>query len=342
MSPQIVAPTELTGVQKVAVVLMQMNAESAAKVMQHFTESEAEDVAAEIVKLRSVNPDLAERIMDEFHAIAVKGKIHARGGRDIAANLLEASFGAERAGSLMNRMDSTMAGKSFEFLDTAESGQILGMLDGELPETIALILAHLRPAVASGVMGGLAESARADVAQAIATMGSATPEAVTIVSDVLKVRAGAVVAPRETLDVVGGIQPLVDIINRSDIATEKALMASLEERDPDLAEEVRARMLTFADIAKLEAKHIQQILRGIDVSILAAAMKGAAEPVLEVIRKNVSERNREILEAEIKNTGPMRMKQIEEARAEIVQAIRALEAAGDISVRRSEEDEFVY
>jgi flagellar motor switch protein FliG len=338
VSPQ----PELTGVQKVAVVLMQMSSESAAKVMSHFTESEAEEVAAEIVKLRSVNPDLAEKIMDEFHAIAVKGRVHARGGRDLAARMLEASFGAERAGNLMDRMDSTMAGKSFEFLDTAESAQILGMLDGELPETIALVLAHLRPSAASGVMGGLSELARADVAQAIATMGSATPEAVSIVSDVLKVRAGAVVTPRETVEVVGGVQPLVDIINRSDVATEKALLASLDERDPELAAEVRARMLTFADIVKLEAKHIQQILRGIDVTILATAMKGASEPVLEAIRKNVSERNREILETEIKNAGPVRLKQVEEARAEVVQAIRALEATGDISVRRSEDDDFVY
>ena len=338
MSPQ----PELTGVQKVAVVLMQMNHEAAAKVMAHFTEAEAEDIAAEIMKMRSVNPDLAEKIMDEFHAIAVKGRVHARGGRDLAARMLEASFGAERAGSLMDRMDSTMAGKSFEFLDTVESAQILGMLDGELPETIALVLAHLRPASASGVMGGLPEVARADVAQAIATMGSATPEAVSIVSDVLKVRAGAVVTPRETVEIVGGVQPLVDIINRSDVATEKALLASLDERDPELAAEVRARMLTFADIVKLEAKHIQQILRGIDVTILATAMKGASEPVLDAIRKNVSERNREILEAEIKNAGPVRMKQVEESRAEVVQAIRALEATGDISVRRSEDEEFVY
>lgn len=338
MSPQL----ELTGVQKVAVVLMQMSHEAAAKVMAHFTEAEAEDIAAEIMKLRSVNPDLAEKIMDEFHAIAVKGKVHARGGRDMAANLLEASFGAEKAGNLMDRMASTMAGKSFEFLDTAESNQILGILDGELPETIALVLAHLRPAAASGVMGGLAEVSRADVAQAIATMGAATPEAVSIVAEILKVRAGAVVAPRETVEVVGGIQPLVDIINRSDISTEKNLMAALEERDPELAEEVRSRMLTFADIVKLEPRHIQAILRGIDVAILAAAMKGATEQVLDTIRKNVSERNREILEAEIKSTGPMRMKQIEEARAEIVQAIRALEATGDISVRRSEDDDFVY
>jgi flagellar motor switch protein FliG len=333
---------DLTGVQKVAVVLMQMNHEASAKVMAHFTETEAEDVAAEIMKMRSVNPDLAEKTMDEFHAIAIKGRVHARGGRDLAARMLEASFGAERAGNLMDRMDSTMAGKSFEFLDTAESAQILGMLDGELPETIALVLAHLRPASASGVMGGLSEVARADVAQAIATMGSATPEAVSIVSDVLKVRAGAVVTPRETIEVVGGVQPLVDIINRSDVATEKALLASLDERDPELAAEVRARMLTFADIVKLEAKHIQQILRGIDVTILATAMKGASEPVLDAIRKNVSERNREILEAEIKNAGPVRMKQVEESRAEVVQAIRALEATGDISVRRSEDDDYVY
>ena len=170
-------------------------------------------------------------------------------------------------------------------------------------------------------------------------MGSATPEAVGIVADTLKQRAGAVVAPRESVEVVGGIQPLVDIINRSDVSTEKAVLDGLERRDPELAEEVRSRMLTFEDIVKLESRDIQQVLRGIDPTVLAVAMKGAAEPVVEIIRANVSERNRELLDDEIRALGPVRMSQVEEARAEVVRAIRELEAQGVITVHRAEEDE---
>ena len=331
----------LTGIQKAAVVLMQMPSTVAAGVMAYFSEIEAEEIAAEVVKLRRVDPDTAEAVLAEFHGLASAGRTAARGGRDTAASLLEGAFGAERAGNLMNRMASTMAGKSFEFLDSAEPGQLLGILDGELPETIALVLAHLRPAAASGVLSGLADTQRLDVAQAIATLSSAIPEAVSIVAETLKVRAGAVVAPRETAEVVGGVQPLVDIINRSDAATEKALLAGLDLRDPELAEEVRSRMLTFADIVKLDDKEIQSILRTFQPAALAMALKGATPAVTDAILRNVSERNKEVLESEMTAAGPVRTKDVEGARATIVQAIRTLEADGKISVRRGDEDDFV-
>lgn len=335
------ATIELTGVQKAAVVLIQMGQHAAISVMKHLSETEAEEVAAEIVRLRSVGPEVAERVIEEFHSLAISGRTPARGGQELAAGLLEGAFGLERATGLLGRMNATLAGRSFEFLEDAEPGQLLGILDGELPQTIALVLAHLRPLAASSVLAGLGDTQRTEVAHAIATMSPAIPEAVSIVSDALKVRAGAVVAPREAVEVVGGVQPLVDIINRSDVATEKALLAGLEAMDPALAEEVRSRMLTFADIVKLDAAHIQNILRTVDLRVLATAMKGASEAVIDAINKNISERKRETLEGEIASLGPVRMTSIEEARAEIVRGIREKEAAGDIDVRRVEDDVYV-
>jgi flagellar motor switch protein FliG len=255
--------------------------------------------------------------------------------------LLEASFGSERAAGVMDRLASNLAGQSFDFLDDAEPGQVVSLLEGELPQTIALVLAHLKPAQASAVLAGVDDHARTDVAQAFATMGSATPESVGIVAGVLRQRAGAVVSPREAVEVVGGIQPLVDIINRSDVATEKAVLDGLEARDPELAEDIRSRMLTFEDIVKLESRDIQQVLRGIDSKILATAMKGAAGPVTETIRANVSERNRQLLDDELQSMGPVRVSQVEEARAEVVRSVRELEAQGVITVHRAEEDELV-
>lgn len=337
----ITAPKELTGIQKVAVVLMQMNQDKAVLVMQQFSESEAQEIAAEIVKLRRVDAGVAESVITEFHELTVSGRRHAHGGKGFAVGLLEASFGAERAAGVMDRLTSSMAGKSFEFLDNAEPGQIMAMLDGELPQTIALVLAHLPPNTASAVMSGLSEGARTEVAHCIATMGAATPEAVAAVAETLKARAGAVVAP-EHVDAVGGIQPLVEIINRADVLTEKSVLDGLQDLDPELAEEIRSRMLTFADIVKLERRDIQRILRGVNVSVLALAMKGASPAVLEAIHTNVSERNLEILESEISSMGPVRASQVEEARSEIVRSIRELEAEGSITVRRGDEDAFVY
>ena len=335
------ATAVLTGTQKVAVVLMNMDPLRAAEVMKQFNDAEAEEIAAEIIRLRRVDSAVAERTIEEFHELTIKGGRGARGGKDFAAGLLEASFGSERAAGVMNRVASSMAGRAFEFLDTAEPGQLITLLDGELPQTIALVLAHLRPERASPVLSALDPQLRTDVAQAIGTMGTAAPEAVRIVADNLKQRASAVVTSRETTDVVGGIQPLVEIINRSDVSTERAVLDGLDGLDPQLAEEVRSRMLTFADLVKFERKDVQQVLRGIDAAVLAVAMKGSSEAVTEVIRSNISERNREILEDEIQALGPVRMTQIEEARAEVVRAIRDLEAQGIITLQRGDEDDYV-
>jgi flagellar motor switch protein FliG len=137
------------------------------------------------------------------------------------------------------------------------------------------------------------------------------------------------------------VQAVVDIINRADVSTERAVLDGLDGLDPILAEEVRSRMLTFADLVKFDRKDVQQVLRGIDSSILAVAMKGSDEALVEVVRANISERNREILEDEIASLGPVRMTQVEEARAEVVRAIRTLEAEGIITLQRGEEEEYV-
>ncbi|AMB58758.1 flagellar motor switch protein FliG [Microterricola viridarii] len=331
----------LSGAQKAAVVLMNMDPLRAAAVMKQFDEHEAEEIAGEIIRLRRVDAQVAEQTLAEFHTLATRGLHQTRGGRDFAVGLLEASFGAEKAAGVMSRVASTMAGRAFEFLDAAESSHVQALLSDELPQTAALVLAHLRPEHASAVLAGFEESARTDVAQCIATMGVATPEAVRILADTLKLRTGAVVSSRDSFDVVGGIQPLVEIINRSDLATERAVLEGLELRDPVLAEELRSRMLTFEDIVRLERRDVQQLLRGIDVRVLAVAMKGASEPVSEMIRSNMSERNRDVLDDEILSTGPLRLSQVEEARAEVVRAIRTLEADGQITVTRGDDDAYL-
>lgn len=335
------ADSTLTGTQRVAVVLMQMSPANAAKVMAQFNDAEAEDIAAEIVRLRKVDPVVAEQIMKDFHEAAMSSPRQARGGRELAEGLLEASFGSEKAAGLLNRLTVNMAGKSFEFLEDIEPVQILALIDGELPQTIALVLAHLSPRKASAVMSGLPGSLRADVALSIATMGSGAPEAIGIVADTLKLRGGAAVS-QQASKVVGGIQPLLEIINRTDAGTERSVLDGLDLLDPDLAVEIRAQMVTFEDIVKLERRDVQLVLRGLDASVLAMAMKGASEPVLETITTNVSGRNLEILESEIAALGPLRASQIEEARAAVVRSIRELEADGQITIQRGDEEDYVY
>lgn len=332
---------ELTGTQKVAVLIMTMGQPQATEVLKQFTDEEASEITAEIIRLRKIDPEVADAAIDEFHEMATTGRVPARGGREFAAGLLEGAFGSERAAGVLNRVASSMAGKAFEFLDEVEPGQIITLLDGEHPQTAALVLAHLKPAMSAKVLAGLPDDRRTDVSHRIATMKAASPDSIALIAAALKERSVAVVAPRNQVEVIGGVQPLVDIINRSDSNTEKAVLAGLDEVDPELAAEVRSRMLTFADIIKLEDRDVQQVLRGINTNTLAVALKGVSEQVDKKIRDNLSERNRELLDDEMSAIGKVRASAVEEARADVVRAIRELAEAGGITVHRNDEDVYV-
>ncbi|WP_313477417.1 flagellar motor switch protein FliG [Microbacterium sp.] len=329
----------LSGRQKAAVVLMNIDRVAAIEVMKHLSEAEAEAITTEIIGLQSLDATTTAQALGDFQRIAAGHLPPGRGGRDIAASLLEASFGSERAAALLGRVGSTNS--AFDFLTAADPAQVAGLLDGELPQTVALVLAHLPTDRAAAVLAALPESARTDVAHAIATMGTATQDAIAIVAESLKARTG-LLATRDAPERLGGVEPLVEIINRSDAAIEKALLESIENRDRSLADDIRSRMFTFADIVRLDDRDAQRVLRGVDIRTLALALKGANEGIAEVIRRNVSERNRENLDFESRSLGPVRISQVEEARAEIVHMLRGMEAAGEISVQRADEDEYVY
>lgn len=334
--------TELmTGIQKVALILMQMDRERAAEVLRHFNELESDEIVSEIVRNRHVDRETIEDVLIEIQNVISAGPPPGRGGKAFAAGLLADTFGAEQAESVMSRLASSMAGRSFDFLETVDPQQIAALLDEELPQTVALVLAHLKPDVSSVVLAGTDMDRRTDVAASLATMGSPSPDAVRVVSESLRSSLGSTAVSADPTSVVGGVQPLVDIINRSDVAVERELLAQLAERDEELAEEVRALMLTFTDLVRFDPRDVQLILRGIDAVTLALALKGATEDVETIIRNNISERSREILDMEIETLGAVRMSQIDEARAEIVRQIRELENQGRITIQRVEEEDLL-
>ncbi|GAA4662891.1 flagellar motor switch protein FliG [Arthrobacter cryoconiti] len=326
----------LSGAQKAAAVLMQLSRDAAAAVMGHLNDEEAEAIATEIVRMRRVQPQVADAVIEEIHNLAVSGRTAALGGKEFAAGLLEASFGSERAAGLMDRLAADVVGKRFEFLDNAGPAQVMSLLEGELPQTIALVLAHLNPETASASLSAMLPSARTEVAQAIAAMGPAAPEAVDLVAETLKQKAAAMVAPRARRAAIGGVQPLVDIINRADSTTEKALMDDLAIRNPGLAAELREKMLGLADLIRFAGTDVQKVLRGIEPITLAMAFKGMAADAEGVIRENISERNRELLDSEIEALGAVRSSDAAGAQAQIVRSMRSLFANGEITLREDD------
>jgi len=331
----------LTSVQKAAVLLLQLGNERAARVLAELTDSQVEEVTAEIVRMDSVRPDLTSEVVREFHGRAFGGGgSPGIGGLEVARRMLEESMGEERAAEFMDRLSALLAGQPFDFLQKADGSQVHSLISGEHPQTIALVLAHLRADRASAIMKNLPGDLRADVALRIATMEQASPEVVSLVAENLQHRATMLLTTGEYAS-VGGVQPLVEILNRTDPGTEKQVLEELEARDTELAEVVRSQLFTFDDILLLEDLAVQLVVRGVDTRVLATALKGSSPEVRQKIEANLSEHRREDLHEEERASGPTRMSQVQEARGTVVTVIRTYEESGQIVIHRDGEDEYV-
>ncbi|HEX8497734.1 MAG TPA: flagellar motor switch protein FliG [Actinomycetales bacterium] len=337
-----VAVLSLTGPQKVAVLIMQLGRESSAAILSQLRESEIEEVASEIVRLRSVQPEIVDDVLREFQESMSSGlSAGSGGGLEVAHDLLAATFGEEHASAVLDRLAKAHAKDPFGFLAEAEPRTLMSFLAGEHPQIVAVVLAHLQLDQSSVIMSGLVPETQAEVAHRIGTMERTNPEMVRVIAETLERQTSSVLTPGRSATVVGGVQPLVDLINRADPGTERVILESLEKRDPKLAEAVRAKLFVFEDITTLEDRGVQMVLRQVESNDLAVALKGVSDVVRDKVLGNVSDRARENLLEEIELLGPTRVSAVEESRAKIVQVIRSLEESGQIMLRRGGDDEFV-
>ncbi len=330
----------LTGTQKAALVLIQLGNAAASRILHQLNEEEIEQITTEIARLQHVDDETVASVLDEFKASSSRSPGFNQGGLTFARKLLEETIGRDKAAAVLERLAGQIQVQPFEFLMHADARQVVSLLAGEHPQTIALVLAHLRPEHASAIMTGFTPEIQTTVARRIALMEKASPDVVAVVAELLKRKATAVLTTTE-MSVVGGVQPLVEIINRADAATEKLILEGLAATDPELADTIRSMMFVFADITLLEDRAIQLVLRGVEANTLATALKGADDAVKEKILKNMSERARENLEEEIDLLGRVRMSLVEESRSHVVQVIRKLEESGEIMISREGEDDYV-
>jgi flagellar motor switch protein FliG len=331
----------LTGRQKAAVLILQLGREESSRVLAQFSEGELEDLSTESARLGTEPPEVAAAVTDEFtELLTAGGSSTPRGGIDTARDLLKASLGAERGGAMAERVSQNFVQLPFSFLQHLDHRQIVSFLPDEHPQTIALVLAHLPAALASHVLAGLGRDLQADVAHRIAVMDRTSPDLIRTVESSLERRLSSLGVPSD-LSAVGGLRPLVEIINRADRGTERMILEGLEQIDPTLAEKVRAQMFMFEDIVTLDDRAIQLIVRQVQVNDLATALKGVSESVRARVMQNMSERAALSLAEEIDLLGPVRVAAVEEAQAGVVREIRQLEESGQIVLSRGDEDAFV-
>ena len=337
--PAASSDAELSGIQKAAILLIALGPEKSAKIFKHLKDEEIEELTLEIANTRSVTPQIKEEVINEFYQICLAQQYIAEGGIGYAKELLEQSFGEEKASDVISRLTASLQVKPFEFVRKTDASQLLNFIQDEHPQTIALILSYLNPSQAAQIIGALPPDRQADVAKRIAMMDRTSPDVIKEVERVLESKISSLV--NQDYTIIGGVDSVVEILNTVDRGTEKHIMETLEVDEPELADEIRKKMFVFEDILLLDDRAIQRVLRDVDNSDLSMALKGANEQVQAAIFKNMSSRLSAMIKEDMEFMGPVRMKDVEEAQQKIVNIIRKLEDSAEIVISRGGGDEII-
>ncbi|EPG73946.1 flagellar motor switch protein FliG [Leptospira fainei serovar Hurstbridge str. BUT 6] len=331
--------TTLTGRQKAAIFLIAVGSDVSSEIFKHLREDEIEQITFEIARLDKITPEDKEKVLVEFNELMMAQEFISNGGIDFARGLLEKALGNQKAIDIINRLTSSLQVRPFDFIRRTDPQHLLNFIQNEHPQTIALILSYLDPQKASNILSNLPHTIQAEVAKRIATMDRVSPDVLREVERVLERKLSTLAS--EDYTSAGGIDSVVEILNLVDRGTEKTIIEALEEEDPELAEEIKKRMFVFEDIVLLDDRAIQKVLREVDNSDLAKALKSVDTEVQEKIFKNMSKRAANLLREDMDFMGPIRIKDVEDAQQKIINIIRKLEESGDIVVARAGEDELV-
>lgn len=328
---------EANNLRKAAILLVSLPEDEAAKLLAKLTPKQAELVSLEIAQLNTIPPEEQERIILEFADSKPRGVVR-RGGLQVVQTLLERALGRQAADTLDNIREA-IASLPFGFLRRVDPQNILTFLADEHPQTIALVLCHLPAQLAAQVLSGLPTSLQLSVVRRIAHMGETSPDVLKSVEDALAGRLQN--AMQQSLERAGGVATVAEILNVADRGTERALLESLAQEDPELVEQIRRLMFVFDDIAKLSDKDVQTLLKHVETQQWAMALKGASEELRQKILGNMSQRAAAMLLEEIEYLGPKRLSEVEAVQQQIVDIVRQLEESGQITTQPAPEDEMV-
>jgi flagellar motor switch protein FliG len=322
---------ELTGRQKAAILLISLGPELSAKIFGQLQEAEIEAISLEIASQRQIAPDVREKVLYEFYQIYQAQQFISQGGIEYAREILERALGQQKAVEILTRLTASLQTRPFDMVRKADPNQLLSFISGEHPQTIALIMAYLQPEQAAIVLSSLPPERQADVARRIAIMDRTSPEVLKEVEKVLERKLASMVS--QDFTTAGGVESVVEVLNRVDRSTEKIIMESLAVQDPALADEIKKRMFLFEDIVSLDNRSLQRVLREVDLARdLPLALKVASDEVKRKVYANISRRAQENLREAMDYLGPVRLRDVEEAQTKIVNIIRKLEEMGEIVV----------
>ncbi|WP_373712234.1 flagellar motor switch protein FliG [Jeotgalibaca porci] len=328
---------EMSGIRKAALLLISLGAETSAEILRHLPDGMIQKVSYEIANIDFVNPADRETILDEFIEMSQARQYVIDGGVDYAREVLNRALGAQRAKEVIDMLTQIqLRERPFNIARKADPMQLKNLLLNEQPQTVALILCYMQPDKAALILAQFPLELQTEIAERIGTITRTSPKVIEKIEKVIENKFSSYVE-NET-ETVGGVNTLVEILNSVGRGTEKNILHALDDRHPDLADEVRANLFTFEDITTLQNADVQKVLRLVDNDDLMLALKGVADEIRNYIFSNMSQRAVETMKEDMQFMGPARLSAVEEAQQKIVGVIRTLDESGEIYLRRGEQD----
>ncbi len=334
-------PQAVSGARKAAILLVLLGEEVATQIYRHLPPPQVEQISHEIAGLNSVDQETSLAVLEEFERLIMAGDYIAQGGKEYANKLLIRAFGEDGAQELLRQLSLTgeRSAQKLESLRNADPQQLAKFIEGEHPQTVALILAHLESKQASTLVMRLPQELRAEAIKRLAQLRQFSPEMAQKVSVVLHKRLEAL--GEQSRRAYAGLRGVADLMNRLDITSAKTILEGIEKEDPNLALSIRNLMFTFEDLLTVPEAGIRELLAQMDKKTLATALRGASEELKNYIFKSMSSRAVEMLKEDMDVLGPVKSREIHKAQIEAVTVARKLEAEGKITLAPEGDDEYV-
>ena len=330
---------ELTGHQRIAVLLLAMGDKFTADVFKRMERQEIADVSKAIVELEPVPRETVEEVLREFHESLVDGVDMISGGSDTVKRLLVKNLDPETAKYVMDSLSLDTGPAPFRELEQVSPRLLSQILRNEHPQTLALIMGHLNPDQAANLLTSLPAGVRSEVLTRLAKLESVPEDMLMEVDKVLTSQLIAMGGKEGKK--MGGVQSVAEILNAVDRATEEEVLSEIEEDSAQMAEDIRNLMFVFEDCKNIDDRGVRELLKEISNEDLTLALRGASDDLKDKFFKNMSERAGKMIREELEFMGPTKLSDVETAQQNIVKIVRRLEAENKVVVSRGAGEVFV-
>ena len=329
---------DITNGMRAAVTLLHIDDEDAEALVEALSIKEMRELTVAAQNLAELSQADVDFILSNFVDELGKGLTSLRSAPELVGRLARKSLGDKTAEDIM---EATGAGGLSELLEGVDSKMLASVLAKEHPQTIALVMAHIPPTQSAAVVGVLPPERQAEVVKRLATIDSVSPDMVKMVEQALMSELEMSLGVQGVTRQIGGTKLVADIMNQMERSSEEALMQKLEDSDESLAETVRGLMFVFDDILNIDTRGVQTLLKEVDRDTLVMALKAAGEDIREYVFSNLSQRAAEMIQDDMEAKGPVRLRDVQQAQGEVVQAALRLASTGAIEIMKGDQDAMV-